>query len=220
MATAKRQNESALVCAARRGDKEALKVLLTRNWAWMKALVYGIVADADEVDDVMQDICVRVIENIDSVRQPERFRPWLAVLAKRQALRHRQQKARRVGLAPPVNDGGAGSCRGRPALEPRAGCPRHVGWASPVLQKYDETGDFTEDLERSEQCEQILRALKSLPDKYREVFMLQYSSDLTYKQIAEILDIPVTTVQIRLVRARRMIYDRVAGKDESTVQER
>jgi len=50
--------------------------------------------------------------------------------------------------------------------------------------------------------------------------MLQYGSDLTYKQIAEILDIPVTTVQIRLVRARRMIYDRVAGKDESKVQER
>jgi len=195
MATRERQNESALVCAARRGDKDALQRLLTRNWAWLKGLVYGIIGDADEIDDVLQDICVRVITKIDSVRQPERFRPWLAVLARRQALRHRQETTRRVGLAPPIGDAGA----------------------SPTIQQCDETAQFTKDLERTEQCEQVLYALRSLPEKYREVFMLQYSSDLTYRQIAEILDIPVTTVQIRLVRARRMIQDRVAGKDEIKV---
>ncbi len=193
MATIETQNESALVCAARGGDKEALRLLLTRNWPWLKGLVYSIIADADEVDDVLQDICVRVIEKIDSVRQPERFRPWLAVLARRQALRHRQQRSRRPGpLSGEVAD-----------------------------LAYDEkAGQFAQDMERIEQCEQILRATRSLPEKYREVFMLQYSSDLTYRQIAEILDIPVTTVQIRLVRARRMIYDQVAGKDESKVRER
>jgi len=190
MATSERQNEPALVCAARQGDREALRLLLTGNWAWLKGLVYSIIADADEVDDVLQDICVRVIENIDSVRQPERFRPWLAILARRQALRHRQQKARRPSpLGPEIVEAGCG----------------------------EEAGRFGEDMERAEQCEQILQAAKSLPEKYREVFMLQYSTDLTYRQIAEILDIPVTTVQIRLVRARRMIYDQVAGKDESKV---
>ena len=222
MATSETQNESALVCAARRGDKEALRLLLTCNWPWLKGLAYSIIPDADEVDDVLQDICVRVIEKIDAVRQPERFRPWLAVLARRQALRHRQQRARRMGFSTPINDGGASSCRGRPALESRAGCPRHVGGVGSTLhlaeQKCDETAQFTEDLERAEQCERILQAARSLPEKYREVFMLQYGSDLTYRQIAEMLDIPVTTVQIRLVRARRMIYDQVAGKDESKVR--
>ena len=193
MATIEGQNESALVCAARRGDKEALRLLLARNWAWLKGLVYSIIGDADEVDDVLQDICVRVITKIDSVRQPERFRPWLAVLARRQALRHRQQRARR----PSPLDGELAELR------------------------YDEkASQFAQDLERAEQCERILRAARSLPEKYREVFMLEHSSDLTYRQIAEILDIPVTTVQIRLVRARRMIYDQVAGKDESKVRER
>jgi RNA polymerase sigma-70 factor (ECF subfamily) len=196
MATREGQNESTLVCAARQGDKDALQLLLTRNWAWLKGLVYGIIGDADEIDDVLQDICVRVITKIESVRQPERFRPWLAVLARRQALRYRQNRARRAGLAPPINGGGENSWPGRPALESRARSPRHV-----------------EELERAEQCERILQALKSLAEKYREVFMLAYGSHLTYRQIAEILDIPVTTVQIRLVRARRMIHDQVAGKD-------
>jgi RNA polymerase sigma-70 factor (ECF subfamily) len=57
----------------------------------------------------------------------------------------------------------------------------------------------------------------SLPDKYRQVFMLEHSSDLTYGQIAEILDVPITTVQIRLVRARRMVYNKVMNKDSKKV---
>jgi len=193
MTTRERQNESALVCAARGGDKEALQVLLARNWSWLRGLVYSIIGDGDEVDDVLQDVCVRVITRIDSVCQPERFRSWLAVLARRQALRHRQKRAQRPGSLSGELD----------ELE----CDRKAA-------------QFADGLERTEQCDRILRAVRSLPEKYREVFMLQYSSDLTYRQIAEILDIPVTTVQIRLVRARRMICDRVAGKDESKVHER
>jgi len=90
-----RQNESALVCKARQGDKEALRILLMRNWTWLKALVYSVVCDVNDVDDVLQDICVRVIRKIDTLREPERFRPWLAVLARREALRFRQKRAQR-----------------------------------------------------------------------------------------------------------------------------
>jgi len=193
MATERRQNESALVCAAQRHDKEALQRLLTRNWSWLKGLVFSIINDADEVDDVLQDICVRVINKIDSLREPERFRPWLAVLARRQALRHRRQKARRPG---PLNE---------KIVE---------------LRPDDKAGRLFEKIEQKEQCRRILQAVKSLPEKYRQVFMLAHSGDLTYGNIAEILDVPITTVQIRLVRARRMIYDKVAGGKTNKVLEK
>ena len=41
--------------------------------------------------------------------------------------------------------------------------------------------------------------------------MLKYTEDMSYAQISEIMDIPVTTVQIRLTRARRMVYNKVMG---------
>lgn len=186
MAEEKRQNESALVCAAQRRDKTALQLLLTRNWPWLKGLVYSIIHEAGEVDDVLQDICVRVITKIDTLREPERFRPWLAVLARRQALRHRQRRAQRpVPLSKEIAE----------------------------TQCDESPQRLLETMERQEKYRQILDAVHRLPEKYREVFMLNYSSDLTYAQIAEILDIPVTTVQIRLVRARRMIYDRVTSQE-------
>jgi RNA polymerase sigma-70 factor (ECF subfamily) len=188
-----RQNESALVCAARQGDKDALRALLMRNWSWLRGLVYSIVCDAHDVDDILQDVCVRVISKIATLREPERFRPWVAVLARRCALRYRQQKSRRpISLSQQIAE-----------------------------RQYDEkAGQLLENIEQKEQYEQILDVVRSLPEKYRQVFMLQYSGDLSYSQIAEIFDIPITTVQIRLVRARRMIYDRVTGKDKNRVTEK
>ena len=186
MMTERKQNESALVCAAQRRDKEALQQLLRRNFSWLKGLVYSILGDADEVDDVLQDICVKVITKIDSLREPERFRPWLAVLARRQALRYRQQKARR---------------------------PRPLKEEIAELQSDEKAEQLFEKVEQKEQYRQILETVKSLPEKYRQVFMMAYAGDLTYSNIAEVLDIPITTVQIRLVRARRMIYDRISGKE-------
>lgn len=191
MATERKQNESALVCAAQRRDKTALQLLLTRNWSWLKGLVYSIVHDAGEVDDVLQDVCVRVISKIDTLREPERFRPWLAVLARRQALRHRQRRAQRpVRLSKDIAE----------------------------TQCDESPQQLLENMERQEKYKQILDAVHMLPEKYREIFMLNYSSDLTYAQMAEILDIPVTTVQIRLVRARRMIYDRVTSQERNQVR--
>jgi len=188
-----KQNESALVCAAQRRDKEALQLLLARNWSWLKGLAFSIVGDADEVDDVLQDSCVRVITKIDTLREPERFRPWLAVVARRQALRHRQCKAQRPG---PLSE--------------------------ELMQLKDDpkARQLLENLEQKEQYERMAKAVGALPEKYRQVFMLEYSGDLTYGQIAEILDIPITTVQIRLVRARRMIHDRIASRDKNKALEK
>jgi len=39
MTANERQNEAAVVCTAQQGDKEAMRVLLLRNWSWLKALV-------------------------------------------------------------------------------------------------------------------------------------------------------------------------------------
>lgn len=193
MTIERKQNESALVCAAQRRNKDALQRLLMHNWPWLKGLVYSILGNADEVDDVLQDICVRVIDKIDSLREPERFRPWLAVLARRQALRHRQRKARRPGQ---LNEEIA------------------------EIQCDEKAQQLFDKVEQKEQCRRILQAAQSLPEKYRQVFMLAYAGDLTYGNIAEILDIPITTVQIRLVRARRMVYDKVTGGKRNKVLEK
>jgi len=178
-------NELALVCAARQGDQEALQTLLKRNWGWLRGLVYSVLAHRQDLDDVMQEVCLRVIGRIHTLREPERFRAWLATLAKREAIRYRRHRV--------------------PQILPSDG----VGYL----------GDPAEDIERKELCGRVLDAVRALPEKYREVFVLAHSGELTYAQMAEILDVPITTMQIRLVRARRMIRDQIVGNSKQKVLE-
>ena len=193
MRTDKTQNESALVCAAREGDKEALSTLLIRHWAWLKALVYGVLADARDLDDVMQEVCLRVVTRIHTLREPECFRAWLAILARREAIKHYRGQARRVS---------------------------RIDTDSLAMPPSGPERGPLESLERRELCRKVLEAVQALPGKYREVFMLAHAGNLTYAQMAEVLDVPVTTMQIRLVRARRMVQNQLTGRNEQKVHER
>lgn len=174
-------NESALVCAARQGDKEALARLLYDNWPWLKGLAYSVLGNTDDVDEALQNLCVLVLEKISTLREPERFKGWLAAVARNVALSIRQKRSRR---------------------------PLQLD----ELLANEQNEPTINLIIRQEQHQQVLKAIAVLPEKYREVFILKYMKDMSYARISEILDLPITTVQIRLVRARRMIYNRLTGK--------
>lgn len=186
----KGQTEVALVCAARQGDRDAVRQLLENNWNWLKGLAYNILGDASDVEEALQNICVLVLEKINTVREPERFKGWLAAVARHEALACRAKRSKqRVGL-------------------------------DQLLAAQQLTSQSTTALDRLEQKElhqRLLAALAALPEKYREVFVLKYVQDMPYSQIADILQLPLTTVQIRLVRARRMIYNRLTGQPTNKV---
>lgn len=187
------QNELALVCAARDGDQAATDQLLRSHWTWLKGLIYGVVGGSQDLDDVLQDVCIRVISKIHTLREPSHFRSWLAILARREAIRHCRQRKRPFAAAD----------------------------ESPRPRRPDpEAADPLEQMERRELHDRILEAVAGLPEKYREVFALAHSGDLTYAQMADILGVPITTMQIRLVRARRMIQNQAFGPSKTKVHER
>ncbi len=178
-----RQNEAALAAAARQGDRSSLQEILRRNWAWLKALIYHYTGQSENLDDILQDVCVRVIEKIGSLREPERFRPWLATLAKNEATAFYRRKGRQF-----------------PCLDP-----------GEIVQPDDKAVIPSEQVEDREMTAQLLRAIRELPEKYREVLLMACTEQMSYEEIAATLDVPVTTIQIRLVRARRMVRQRLAG---------
>jgi len=181
MGEADKQKPEMLVRAAQNGDTQALRELLVANWGWLKGLVYSIVGDVDEAEDVLQEICVRAISRIGTLRDARRFRGWLATLARHAALQWHRTKRRRH------------RCQ---QLQDQ--------WTS-----RDSEGPCWQQLAKQEQMEQLMQAVQELDERYRQVFMLAYSDNLSYREIAEILGVTVTTVQIRLVRARRMLYDKL-----------
>jgi RNA polymerase sigma-70 factor (ECF subfamily) len=170
-----------LIQAAQKGDKKALQALLTGNWVWLRGLAYGVLGRTQDLDDIMQEICLRVITRIHTLRDPQCFKGWLAMVARREALKHCRRKWGGVYVDVDGED---------------------------VQLESPDDGPL-EGLERRELADRVKAVVEELPQKYREVFLLAATGELTYAQMAEVLNVPITTMQIRLVRARRMIQSQV-----------
>jgi RNA polymerase sigma-70 factor (ECF subfamily) len=67
-------------------------------------------------------------------------------------------------------------------------------------------------LERSEHAELIREAMDELPAEFREILTLRHEEDLSYKEIADIAQIPPGTVMSRLARARGKLKERLAAR--------
>jgi RNA polymerase sigma-70 factor, ECF subfamily len=59
------------------------------------------------------------------------------------------------------------------------------------------------------QANQIRECILSLDEKYREALLLRYEEEMSYEKIAEVLDLPVSTVETRIFRAKRMLREKL-----------
>lgn len=79
----------------------------------------------------------------------------------------------------------------------------------------DDGVDVTESLINKDSADELLKCIKELPDKYRDVLALHYVNDLSSAEIAEIVGRSSTTVRKQLQRGREILYKRWKGNHEN-----
>ncbi|MHC4990947.1 MAG: RNA polymerase sigma factor [Planctomycetota bacterium] len=183
--------EPALVERARSGDRNAQQVLWRMHRRWVAAIVMVHRPRAVEVDDLMQEVAIKFISKVQTLRDPGAFRPWLRQIV--------------------IN-----VCRGaarslRPTLhlaEAERDAGEHArGDGVSVVVSRDDPGESRG--EHREEAQRLLDHLLTLPSDYREPLILRCVRSMTYQQISEILDLPITTIETRLARARRMLREEI-----------
>ncbi len=170
-----------LVARIRRGDPEALRAIVERYQDRIFALIYGIVRDRHEVEDVAQDVFLKVFTRIDSFDERSRFYTWLYRVAANAAKDHVKKRSRRPAVALEEDE--------------------HFA---------DETGDAPWARASSAETRRFVReAIASLPPKYREVLALRELDGMSYSEIAQVLKLSMGTVESRLHRARDRLRRRL-----------
>ncbi len=169
-----------LIAAAQRGERAALDLFVRRHERWVRNVVYATVAHSAVVDDVVQQVWATVWEQIGTLVDPARWRSWLYVTARNAAIDAGVRTARER--------------RRRVTLD--GGPPVIAGDADPAAS-----------VARTEQHRRVMDAIRGLPAIYREPFILRHVEDWSYAQIGEALNLPVDTVETRLVRARRLLRE-------------
>lgn len=189
-----KESQKKLVLAAQQGDLHAQQQLWRANRRWIAAIVIAHRPRAVEVDDLMQDVAVKMVSKLDTLREPAAFRPWL-----RQIVINVCRGAAR-GLKPTLR------------LSDHADDQEESGGVNPVAMPNGNIGLSEAQSDDREAARRLLAQVETLPQEYREPLLLRCVQHLTYLQISEILDLPVTTIETRLARARRMLREEVGDQ--------
>ena len=176
-------NEADLVRRSQGGDQQAFAVLVQAYQGTAYALALRLLRNPDDAADMAQEAFIRAGQALPRFRGQSRFGTWLYRIVYNLSL-NRQDALRRQG--PRVADGEA------------------VAAALPARE-----GDPVRTAEAGELREWLWEQVDLLPERYRAVLVLYYLRELTYDEIAEILDLPLGTVKTHLYRAKAELKKRL-----------
>jgi len=167
----------------RPGDPDDLERQLVLFGPRVYGLLVRLVGRPDVAEDLMQETLLRAFRSVDTYRPEGKLRAWIfriAVNLARDWIRRRPRDA-----AASLDDGSDGPLPSALAghLPPEA------------------------DLVRSERSRRVETALARLADPDREVLLLRYYGDLSFKDIAQATGEPIGTVLARTHRALRKLGD-------------
>ena len=180
MATA---DDRELVASARRGDTEAFGELVSRHERAMLAAARAYFASEADAEDAVQDALVKAFRSLDQLQDGARFAGWLMRITVNTCLDTLRSRTDKQSLAD-----FATSIQVFPRLGQQPLTPATLA-------------------SRSERSELLRAAIGRLPEDQRVVVMLHYGGDMSYEQMAEYLDVPPSTVQGRLRRAKQALCE-------------
>jgi RNA polymerase sigma-70 factor (ECF subfamily) len=177
--------DSIMVQAVLEGDTNAYQALVERYERRIYYVAYGMVRDQEDAREISQEAFVRAFRKIDTFRLESKFYTWLCRITINLCIdHHRRMKHRRTSEYDDSRTSGADSG---------------------VIELHTRRDNPSANVDRKHLRERIMAAFDQLPDDQRQVVVLRELEDFSYKEIAEILDIPEGTVMSRLYYARRKL---------------
>jgi RNA polymerase sigma-70 factor (ECF subfamily) len=172
------KGEPALVRRARAGDRAAFDGLARHHRASLLAVAFLRTSDVEAAEDLVQEVLTRAWQKLPDLREPAAFVPWLRTILAN-ACRSWYRRARPESMS----------------LDAEADHRRLADLRPQPLQA----------LLAREQQRSLRQALVALPVANRVALLMHVWGDYSYEEIAVFTEVPVTTVEGRIHRARRQL---------------
>lgn len=173
----KQHSDEQLAALALNGDQEAFAVLVERYQKQVFSLAYRLGGDYDEARDLAQEAFIQIYQELGRFDSSRRFFPWMYRVAHNTCINMLRKRPRE-----------------QPAAEEEM-----------LFVAEDRAHTPEEVFEQQEHYASLAEALLALPEKYRSPLVLKYLEGLSYQQIGEVMDLPVSTIETRLFRGRNML---------------
>jgi RNA polymerase sigma-70 factor (ECF subfamily) len=189
-----RTEEAAIVAELKAGSEEAFAWLIAQYHQPVYSLVHRILDDPSDAADTTQDVFIKVFRGIGSFNANSSLKTWIYRIALHEASNQRRwwfrHKFREMSIEPGTETDGH---RGMPLRDLLVDESK-----SPLDNVYDE-----------ELRSRVEHELRAIAEPYRTTLILRDIEDLSYEQIADVMQTSLGTVKSRLVRGREVLRKRL-----------
>lgn len=180
--------ESVWLDEARQGDKNAFGKLVGAYQGPIFNLAYRMLGNAGEAEEAAQEVFIRAYTRLETYKPNHKFSTWMLSIASNYCIDLlRKRRALLLSIDEPL--------------------PPH-----PALMSDRNLGPEAQAVDRDRK-DLVQGLLAELPEDYREAVVLRYWYELSYDEIAEVMDTTVSAIKSRLFRARRQLAEVYDGID-------
>ncbi len=172
------------------GNKDAFQELVKRYQKSVFALLYQLAPEWRDLNDLSQEIFIRVFRGIHNLRNPKIFKSWLNQIILNlfyDELRKRPRRLKTISIDQSMEDENS---------------------ESEFIREVKDTGLKPDEIiSNNETREAIKKAMAQLPEQFRTAIVLRELQGLQYEEIAEMLGCALGTVKSRIWRARERLQE-------------
>jgi RNA polymerase sigma-70 factor (ECF subfamily) len=176
--------EYRIVKRAKKGDRLAFAELVELYKDKLYNLSYRMTGNPQEAEDVAQEAFLKAYANLEKYDPKHKFSTWIYRIATNLCIDRMRKKKPDYSLDAEVDGIEGGDMYSR-------------------LPSSELTPE--EEVVRAEMQSEVQQAIANLPENYRAAVILKYMHDMSLQEIADILEVPVSTVKTRIHRGREAL---------------
>ncbi|MEZ7891889.1 MAG: RNA polymerase sigma factor [Candidatus Wallbacteria bacterium] len=181
-------NEIEIIKKIKNGETSEFEHIITKYSKLVYSLAFRLLRNAEEADDLTQDVFFRAYRFLDKYNPEFKMSTWLSKITYN--LFKDRFKVKQLNI---VSNSISSDEDDKRNFE----------------EKYADTGAGPyEKIEQSVKSRDIIAIINKLPDNYRVVVTMYFWGDYSYEEISQILEVPLGTVKSRLKRAKIYLYEK------------
>ena len=169
--------DAEIIQACVAGEKDAFAELVVRYKNLIYSVVLRMVSDGEEANDLAHEIFIKIYKNLEKYSDEFKFSTWTIKIATNHVIDYRRKKKQETVSIEAAAD-----------IVAEDGSPQEIFLAK-------------------EQNLMLKEVLENLPDMYRIPIVLYHQQGLSYQEISEITQEPLSKVKNRIFRGRKMLKE-------------
>ena len=184
-------NDSELVSRIIANDEQAFRLLVERYQTMVINTCFGFIHDQEDAQDIAQDVFIEVLHSVNKFRNEAKISTWLYRIAVNKSLnyirsRNKFRWFRKTGEIYSNNDP-----------------------VDPQITEVTDNDTPVSIIENKERSETLHAAVNALPENQKIAFVLNKFEELSYKEIADVMNISLSAVESLIFRARKSLQKKL-----------